>query len=215
MDKVVNCLYNTPGLSTAMATLMTSITQHKILYGAEDKTFNFELKDIMVSLKSHQIKLSHNLNPNDNKVNIASFTEVDMPGDEEIGDEDETANIAAFNGNRPKCEICFRPHSVKYCPYRGKEFWPPSIKKIANQYNLKHNEFATKIPPRDPRPPPQNTQDNKDGNGSKKKKPLIGKEDKTTINNVITDYLQEDSRKEVSNRYSVSISSLATKYLDE
>ena len=196
-----------------MATLMTSITQHKILYGAEDNTFNFELEDIMVILKSLQIKLSYNLNPKDNKANIASFTEVVMSNDEENGNDDETANIAAFNGNRPKCEICFRPHSVKYCPYRGKDFWPPSIKKRANQYNLKHNESAPKIPPRDPRPPPQTIQESKNGSGIKKKKPLVGKEDKATISSFITDYLQEDSRKEVSNRDSVSISSLATKYL--
>ena len=61
-----------PGLSTVMATLMTSITQHKIVYGTEDNSFNFELEDVMIILKSRQIKLSHNLNPKNDKANIAS-----------------------------------------------------------------------------------------------------------------------------------------------
>ena len=73
MDRVVNCLYRAPGLSTAMATLMTSLTQHKITYGTDNNTFQFELEDIMVILKSHQIKLSHNLHPKIKKANIAAL----------------------------------------------------------------------------------------------------------------------------------------------
>ena len=168
----------------------------------------------MVILKSHKIKLSHNLYPKDNKANIASFTELALPDAEENGDDDEIANIAAFNGNRPKFEICFRPHSVKFCPYRGKEFWPPSIKKRANQYNLKHNEFAPKIPPRDPRPPPQTIQESKNGSGIKKK-PLVGKQDRATISSLVENYLQEDSTNEVSNKDTVSISAMATRYLED
>ena len=150
MDRVVNSLYRAPGLSTALATLMTSLTQHKITYGTDNNSFHFEIEDIMIILKSHQIKLSHNLNPKSEKAHIASLAtfEDDVDFDNHDREGEEIAHIAAFNGNRPKCEICFRPHSIKYCPYRGKAFWPPSIVKRANQYNIKHNEFAPPIPPR-------------------------------------------------------------------
>ena len=212
LDKVVNCLYRAQGLSTALATIMTSITQHKITYGSDDNSFQFELEDIMITLKSHQIKLSHNLNPKSERANIAALAHDDN-FEEPVDSDNEMANIAAFNGNRPKCEICFRPHSVKYCPYRGKDVWPPSIKKRANQYNLKQNEFSFPIPARDPRPPPQSVKHCKKDKGSQKK-PLIGKEDKATISSMLGEYLQPDSTKEVSNRDIISINALASKYID-
>ena len=204
MDRVVNCLYRAPGLSTALSMLMTTITQHKITHGMDNNAFQFELEDVMVILKSHQIKLSHNLNPSSERANIASFIETEP-------DEEGIATINAFNGKRPKCEICFRPHSVKYCPYRGKEFWPPSIMKRANQYNLKHNEFKPSVPPRDPKPYPQSVSQEK--KTTSYKKPFMGKEDKAKICNLITEYLQENSTKEVSDEDVVQINSLATKYL--
>ena len=142
----------------------------------------------MIILKSHQIKLSHNLNPKSERANIASCAKIEEGEnyDNHDGDEEGTANIAAFNGNRPKCEICFRPHSIKYCPYRGKAFWPPSIVKRANQYNIKHNEFAPPIPPRDPRPPPQSIKSDRLNEQGKQKKPLVGKKDKATISSLLS-----------------------------
>ena len=47
MDRVINSLYRAPGLSTALATLMTSLTQHKITYGTDNNTFQIELEDII------------------------------------------------------------------------------------------------------------------------------------------------------------------------
>ena len=207
LDKVVNCLYRAPGLSTALTTIMTSLTQHKISYGSDNNSFHFELEDIMVILISHQIKLSHNLHPKMERANIAALDKEESSEESDESD-DEMANIAACNGNRPKCEIC-----VKYCPYRGKDFWPPSIKKRANQYNIKHNEFSPPVPARDPRPPPQSIKPDKKYTGFQKK-PFIGKEDKATISNMLSEYLQPDSTKEVSNRDIVSISALASKYLE-
>ena len=87
--------------------------------------------------------------------------------------------------------------------------------KRANQYNIKHNEFAPPIPPRDPRPPPQLIKSERKHDQGKQKKPLIGKNDKATISNLLSEYLEPDSTKEVVNRDSVTISALATKYLDE
>ena len=208
MDRVVNCLYRAPGSSTALSMLMTTITQHKTTHGMENNSFQFELEDVMVILKSHQIKLSHNLNPSNDRANIASFVEVDS--DEE---EEGVATINAVNGKRPKCEICFRPHSVKYCPYRGKDFWPPSILKRAHQYNIKHNEFKPSVSPRDPKPFPQTIP--KEKQKDFKKKPLVGKDDKVTISSLLQEYLQPDSTKEVSNRDVIQINALANKYLDE
>ena len=90
---------------------MTSLTEHKITDGTDNNTFQFELEDIMIILKSHQIKLSHNLNTRDEKANIASFTELafqDEPNESML----DMANIAGFNGSRPKSEICFRPRRL-------------------------------------------------------------------------------------------------------
>ena len=58
----------------------------------------------MIILKSYQIKLSHNLNPKSEKVNIVSFTDTVLDNSSK-GDDEDIANVTAFNGNRPKCEI--------------------------------------------------------------------------------------------------------------
>ena len=150
MDKVVNCLYKAPGLSTAMATLMTSITQHKIVYGTEDNSFNFELEDIMIILKNHQIKLSHNLNPNDDKAKIASL--IEHKNYEGISDGDNNfGHIAAFNANRPKCVV-----ENKKKPFVGKgdkatfssllmEYLQPDpIKEVSNRDLVSISALANK-----------------------------------------------------------------------
>ena len=79
IDRVVNCLYRAPGLSTALSMLMTTLTKHKIM---DNNSFQFELEDVMVILKSHQIKLSHNLKPSSERANIASL--VDEGPDEDM-----------------------------------------------------------------------------------------------------------------------------------
>ena len=70
--------------------------------------------------------------------------------------------------------------------------------KRANQYNLKHNEFKPAVPPRDPKPYPQSITQEKQT--TTKKKPIMGKVDKAKISSFVTEYLQEDSTKEVSPR---------------
>ena len=131
------------------------------------------------------------MNPKSERANTAAFTEIAHK--EDLDDNyDDMDNITTFNGNRPKWEICFRPHSVKYCPYRGKDSWPSSIKKGANQYNIKHNEFSPPIPARDPRPPPQSIKDENKAKGLKKK-PMIEKEDKAITSSLLSEYLQPDS----------------------
>ena len=84
--------------------------------------------------------------------------------------------------------------------------------KRANQNNLKHNEFKPAVPPRDPKPYPQSITQEKQT--TTKKKPIMGKVDKAKISSFITEYLQEDSTKEVSNVDTIQINALATKYLE-
>ena len=133
MDRVVNCLYRAPGLSSALSMLMTTLTQHKIAHGMDNNSFQFELEDVMVILKSHQIKLSHNLNPSSERPNIASLVE-------EGPDEEGIANINAFNGKRPKCEICFRTHFVhtEERNFGLRPFWNEQINTILNIMNSNH-----------------------------------------------------------------------------
>ena len=86
--------------------------------------------------------------------------------------------------------------------------------KRANQYNIKHNEFAPSVPPLDPKPPPQTILEYKNTD-RKPKRPLLGKGDKATTSSLLDIYLQPDSTKEVSNRDKVSINALATKCVQE
>ena len=213
MEKVISLLYQVPMLSTPLAQLMNALNHHKLTQGDDNNEFMFNLDDIKNRLKGHKIKLSFNLNPQDAPVEIAALCkDIDF-------DIDTLANISAFNGKRIRCEICFRFHSVKYCPVRGDKFTHPSVLKRAKQYNIKHNEFEPQFPPREPNPPPlqappTGTPTTSNLSSDKKKKPHFSSSHKATINSFLTDYLQESSTKDVTNRDLATINSLGSTYLE-
>ena len=221
IDTIISLLYSAPKLATPMAMFMNAANHHKIACGDDDNTFEFDMMDIQDHLKGHRIKLTHNLNPQHAPADIAALDYCPMASDE------YGANISALRTPRrhnPSCEVCFQRHDVDRCPARGSgenKFIHPDALRRGKQYNLTHNEFAPKVPPRAPYPPPRDLPTNKGKSPEASKyrsrpggKPSMSSYHRATINSLVKDYLEEGSTKEVSNKDFATLNSMATLYLE-
>ena len=235
LDKVVSLLYHIPALSAPLSILMNAVTHHKMEFGHENNEFIYSIEDVPMLLKGGCIPLSHNLHPVNTPTNIASKESLSLdfchPTDDE--DIDDTALIAAFKGRRPRliCEVCFKAHSVDFCPARGPKFIHEDALRRGEQYNLTHQEFVPKVPPRAPRPPPRDVprsapsssrqpsqssapQDYYSRRRVPSKPSSVTSQHKGVINSFLQTYMKDDNSDPVSNKDLATISSLGSTYLD-